>query len=197
MNLSIESHYEKPLRPMTAKQTNKKINLGGTQIMFKKQSEVNPPSDVILSDSENQEKSILEEEKKEDLIPLVVQSERTEEEEKKLNNEKSVDKDPEVMHNEEKSEPGQTEVVAEPEPVEEEKVEEAKVEERLSDDDEDIPSDPIKLDHNVQSNIRNIKLEQIKFVADAENGLSHNRMDYVTTRIHPHVSKKSGILLVH
>jgi len=183
LHLGVKNRYEKSLRPITAKETNKKINLGGTQIMFKKQSEVNPPSDEIDCDPESEEKSIPQEEKKEDFI-LAAQCERTEEEEKKLNDKGSVNK------RRLKSE--QAEVAGEQEPADE-----PKASEESSEDDEDVASDTIELNHKVQSKARNIKLQQMKFVTDAENGLSHERMDYVTTRTHPHINRKSGIILVH
>lgn len=67
--------------------------------------------------------------------------------------------------------------------------------ESLADEDEIIRNeDPrmIELDPNLQSNIRNVKLQQLKFASDAANGLSYEQMSFVTTRVHPYVIRKKG-----
>lgn len=70
--------------------------------------------------------------------------------------------------------------------------------EALSDEDEVVrgtDSNMLEIDPSAQSEVTNTKLQQLKFAADAENGLSHERMCFVTTRVHPYVIRRTGSLI--
>jgi hypothetical protein len=200
LSLNFESH---PFSSST-KEIKKKSNIYGLGAVFKKQPEALGPSDVEFVISEVQEKPVPQEDNKGNplaytdaqvspIIPSAQSIDGGEKEATEPHKEESLKEGPIIapddiskgklvegrLINEEKTGAEQTETV-----------------EPLSDEDEEVKS-AIELDPNVQSDIRNIKLQQINFTTDADNGLSYERMHFVTTRIHPYVIRKAGMLLVN